>query len=79
VEVIPKPLVPETKKDKDGDYVTYTDETHTIEGREGYVVDAYLVTMQSGHIISREKISTDTYPEKADTIYTGVKDRFGGH
>ena len=79
VQVIPKPLMPETKKDKDGDFVTYTDETHTVEGRDGYVVDAYLVTMQSGHIISRDKISTDTYPEKADTIYTGVKDRLGGY
>ena len=75
VEVIPKPLIPETKKDKDGDYVTYTDETHTVEGREGYVVDAYLLTCQKGHVINREKLYTDTYPAKADTIYTGVKER----
>ena len=75
VEVIPKPLIPETKKDKDGDYVTYIDETYTVEGREGYVVDAYLVTYQNGHVINREKLYTDTYPAKADTVYTGVKQR----
>ena len=55
--------------------MTYVDETHTIEGREGYIVDAYLVTYQNGYAIARELITTDEYPCKADTIYTGVKKR----
>ena len=74
-EVIPKPLTPTMKEDKDGDYVTYVDETHIIEGREGYIVDAYLVTYQNGHAIARDQITTDEYPCKADTIYTGAKKR----
>ncbi len=79
VQMIPKPITPETKKDKDATYVTYVDETHTVEGRDGFVVDAYLVTRQNGYIVSREKITSDTYPAKADTIYTGVKNRNGSN
>ena len=75
VEVIPKPVVPEQKKDKEGNYVTYVDQTHTIEGRDGYVVDAYLVCYADGVETGRTKVSTDTYPAKADTIYTGITSR----
>lgn len=78
VEVIPKPLVPIMKEDEDADYVTYIDETHTVEGRDGYIVDAYLVTLQNGYAIARDKITTDEYPAKADTIYTGTEERTGG-
>ena len=79
VEVIPKPLTPTTKTDKEASYVTYTDEQHVIEGREGYIVDAYLVTYQNGYAVSREKITTDEYPCKEDTIYIGKKERTGGY
>ena len=79
VQVIPKPLTPIMKEDKNGDYVTYTDEQHVLQGRDGYVVNAYLVTTQNGHTLSRDLITTDTYPEKADTIYTGVKNRTGSY
>ena len=75
IEVIPKPVVPEQKKDKEGEYVTYVDETHTIEGRDGYVVEAYLVSYTDGVETGRTRVSTDTYPEKADTIYTGITSR----
>ena len=75
VEVIPKPLTPTMKEDKEGDYVTYVDETHTVEGREGYIVNAYLVTTQNGYAIARDLITTDEYPCKEDTIYTGTKNR----
>jgi len=75
VQVIPKPVTPIYKEDKEGDYVTYADETKTIKGRDGYVVDAYLVSYEGGVETGRTKVSTDTYPEKADTIYTGVTQR----
>ena len=78
MEVIPKPTEPTLKTDKDGDYVTYTDEQHVIEGRDGYVVDAYLVTYQNGYAIARDKFTSDVYKEKADTIYTGTEERTGG-
>ena len=75
VQTIFKPAEPIYKEDKDGDYVTYIDETKTIKGRDGYVVDSYLATYVDGVMTARDKIYTDTYPEKADTIYTGVKQR----
>lgn len=78
VQVIPKPLTPTMREDKAGDYVTYVDEQHVLEGREGYIVDAYLVTYQNGYAIARDKITSDEYPCKEDIIYTGVKERIGG-
>ena len=78
VETIPKPVEPTMKEDKDGNFVTYVDETHTIKGRDGYVVDAYLVTYENNRAIERNKVSTDTYPAKADTVYYGTKLRTEG-
>ncbi|MBR5546670.1 MAG: VanW family protein [Clostridia bacterium] len=77
-EVIPKPLTPTTLKDKEATYVTYTDEQHVIEGREGYIVNTYLVTSQNGYAIARDLITTDEYPCKEDIIYIGKKERTGG-
>ena len=68
---------PTYEKDKDGAYVIYDDETYQISpGREGYVVDVYLVTMDSkGLEISREKKYTDTYKAAAPRFYVGVTPR----
>ena len=76
VETIPLPE-PTYEKDKDGTYVIYDDETYQISpGREGYVVDVYLVTMDSkGLEISREKKYTDTYKAAAPRFYVGVTPR----
>ena len=76
VETIPLPD-PTYEKDKDGTYVIYDDETYQIsKGREGYVVDVYLVTMDSkGLEISREKKYTDTYKAAAPRYYVGVTPR----
>lgn len=78
VETLVKPVEPIMKEDEDHNYVTYIDETHTIKGRDGYVVDAYLVAYENGVEIARNKVSTDTYPSKADTVYYGTETRFGG-
>ena len=43
--------------------------------REGYKVDAYLITYVDGVETGREKVSSDTYPAKADTVYVGVTPR----
>lgn len=75
-QVIEKPLEPIYKEDKNQTFVTYVDETHTIKGREGYVVEAYLVGYENGVAVSRDLVSTDTYPAKADTIYTGTQYRY---
>ncbi len=75
VQVIPKPEEAVMREDEDGEYVTYTDQTKTVKGREGYVVEAYLITYDMGTEVERKKVSTDTYPAKADTVYVGVTPR----
>lgn len=77
VETIPKPEEPTITNDKNANYVTYVDETKTIKGHDGYVVEAYLVTRVNGVETERSKVSTDTYPAKADTVYVGVTQREG--
>lgn len=77
VETLTKPADPVMKEDKDASYVTYTDETKTIKGRDGYVVESYLVTYVDNVETERKKMYTDTYPSKADTVYVGVTPRGG--
>ena len=68
---------PEYSPDKDGTYVIYDDETYqSSAGREGYVVDVYLVTMDSkGLEVSRTLDHTDTYAASAPKYYVGVTPR----
>ena len=76
VEEIPLPE-PEYRQDKDGVYVIYDDEEYQYsKGREGYVVEAYLVTRDSSGLeISRELKYTDTYKPAAPVVYVGVTPR----
>lgn len=73
VETIPLPE-PTYEKDTTGEHVFYDDETAVkSSGREGYIVDVYLVTMDSkGLEISREKKYTDTYKASAPVYWIGV-------
>ena len=68
---------PEYAQDKDGTYVIYNDETYQYSaGREGYVVEVYLVTMDSkGLEVSRTLDHTDTYAASAPKYYVGVTPR----
>ena len=43
------------------------------------MVDSYLVTYSGDVRTDAKKLYTDTYPAKADTIYTGAKDRNEGY
>ena len=73
VEVIPKPEEPKLKEDKTGEKAYYVDEMKLAsKGREGYVVDTYLCTYQDDVLISRDKVSTDTYPARQDVMWVGV-------
>ena len=75
-EVIPKPEDPIIVKDKNADYVTYTDQKKTVaKGRDGYVVNSYLITYQDNVETGRKHLYTDNYPAKADTVYVGVTQR----
>lgn len=73
VETIPLPE-PTYEKDTTAEHVFYDDETAVkSSGREGYIVDVYLVTMDSkGLEISREKKYTDTYKASAPVYWIGV-------
>ena len=73
VETIPLPE-PTYEKDTTGEHAFYDDETAVkSSGREGYVVDVYLVTLDSkGLEISREKKYTDTYKASAPVYWIGV-------
>ena len=77
-EVLPLPE-PVYRRDTQMAYVVYTDETHQIsKGEEGFIVDVYLVTMNSSGLqISRELQYTDTYKAVAPQYYVGVMEREG--
>ena len=69
---IPEPTY---EKDTNAQYVVYTDDEPYLKskGEEGYVVDVYLVTMDSkGLEVSRELKYTDTYKAAAPVYYVGV-------
>ena len=71
---IPEPtIIPDTN----AQYVVYDDETKQVsEGKEGYIVDVYLVTQDSkGLTVSRELQYTDTYKAQIPKIYVGVTPR----
>lgn len=76
IEIIPKPTEPKLKEDKTGEHAFYTDENKLAsKGREGYVVETYLCTYQGDTLISREKISKDTYPARQDVYWVGTNTR----
>lgn len=76
VQTIPKPEVT-YKQDTDMQYVVYNDEEYVYsKGEDGYVVDVYLVTMDSNGLeVSRKKVYTDTYKAAAPVTYVGVMPR----
>lgn len=76
IEIIPKPEEPKLKEDKTGEHAFYIDENKLAsKGREGYVVETYLCTYQGDTLISREKISKDTYPARQDVYWVGINTR----
>ena len=76
VEEIPIPLTPEYIKDKDGTYVTYTDQEKSVsKGKPGYVVKSYRVEYRGNEFIEKKDLFTDRYEPQAERIYVGVKRR----
>lgn len=71
---IPEPtIIPDTEMK----YVVYDDETEQVsDGAAGYIVDVYLVTLDSqGLPVSRELQYTDTYKAQIPKVYVGVTPR----
>ncbi len=75
VEVIPKPeevII----KDKKQEYVTYVDERYVKDkGREGHVIETYLVKLVDGREVERTTVDKDTYKARAPQVYVGIQER----
>ena len=69
---MPEPTV---VPDKKAEYVTYTDETHTIKGSVGTQVDSYKVKYVNGEEVERTPLYTDIYPAEQTVTYVGVSER----
>lgn len=77
VEILPAPLNPVIVKDRQAQYVTYTDQEHVVsKAREGYVIDTYLLKYDGDTLVSRTKVSRDTYKARPERKYVGVTPRY---
>ena len=75
-EELEPPEEPEYIKDKNAEYVTYTDQQKSVaKAQPGYVVDSYRVEYRGGEFVERIPLATDTYKPKAERIYVGVTKR----
>ena len=76
VQELEPPDVPEYVKDRNGTYVTYTDQQKSVRKKQkGYVVDSYCVTYVNGVEVSRKLLAEDVYKAKPELIYVGVTTR----
>lgn len=75
VEILPVPIDPVYKKDKNGTRVKYTDQEETVKGKEGYVVQSWRVKYVNGEEVERTELYKDTYKAIPTVIYTGVTER----
>ena len=74
--VIEAPVEPEYVKDRNAEYVTYTDQEKVVrKASPGCSVDSWRVTYQNGKEIDRVFMYTDIYKPKAERIYVGVTQR----
>ena len=75
-ETILPPIEPQYIKDRNREYVTYTDEQKKVaDAKEGYVYKSYRVTYVNKQETAREYLYTDTYNPKPEKIYVGVSKR----
>ena len=76
VQEIDPPENPTYVKDKEGTYVTYTDQQKSVsKAKPGYVVESYRVKYSGNTETERTMLYTDTYEPKAERIYVGVTRR----
>ena len=76
VEELPPPVNPEYVKDKQGTYVTYTDQEQSVrKAKPGYVVKSYRVEYTANVMTARKDLYRDVYQPQAERIYVGVKKR----
>ena len=76
VQEIDPPETPDYVKDKEGTYVTYTDQQKSVsKAKPGYVVESYRVKYEGNTEVERAMLYSDTYEPKAEKIYVGVTRR----
>ena len=76
VQEIDPPENPVYVKDKEGTYVTYTDQQKSVsKPKPGYVVESYRVKYAGNTETERTILYTDTYDPKPERIYVGVNRR----
>ena len=76
VQEIDPPENPVYVKDKEGTYVTYTDQQKSVsKAKPGYVVESYRVKYAGNTETERTILYTDTYDPKPERIYVGVNRR----
>lgn len=75
VETLYPPLDEKIVKDKEGTYVTYTDQEKVVKAKEGYVYKSYRVKYVNGKFAEREYLFTDRYEPQPQKRYVGVTER----
>ena len=76
VQELEPPEKPVYIKDKEGTYVTYTDQEKSVsKAKPGYVVESYRVRYEGNTETERVLLYTDTYEPKPERIYVGVNKR----
>jgi hypothetical protein len=76
VQELEPPEKPVYIKDKEGTYVTYTDQEKSVsKAKPGYVVESYRVRYEGNLETERVLLYTDTYEPKPERIYVGVSKR----
>ena len=75
VETLYPPVDEKIVKDKEGTYVTYTDQEKVVKAKEGYVYKSYRVKYVNGAFDSREWLFTDRYEPQPQKRYVGVTER----
>ena len=76
VQELEAPTEPVYVKDKEGTYVTYTDQQKSVsKAQPGYVVQSYRLEYTGNELTARKELYTDTYEPKPERIYVGTKKR----
>ena len=76
VEEIEAPTEPVYVKDKNAEYVTYTDQQKSVsKAQPGYVVQSYREEYAGNVLRDRQPLYTDTYEPKPERIYVGTTRR----
>lgn len=76
IKILDPPDQPEYVKDKNAEYVKYTDQQKSVsKASEGYVVESYRVKYEDNTMVEKRLLYTDTYEPKPEKIYVGVSKR----